>query len=161
MTATTEVWNAEVERIFLQFWRLHKMDLLRVCDANRSLIENYLNENGLAPSPETLEEAYTALFGAFARNPEPMQVAKLEPPAQAEPIEEDEQKRLKGLSKEELRQIVRGQRKYQTPDGAPITDKLPANYDATTIRALPAKELSKLIKRYGGNVITARLQGRS
>jgi hypothetical protein len=154
------VKEAQEEKLFYDFWRLHKMDLLSVCDANRSLIENYLNENGLAPSPRTLEEAYSALSRSLARNAEPMPVPKPESPVEAEPPEEvDEQKRLRAMTKEQLREVVRGQRKYQTPDGAPVLAPLPARYDALAIRALPAKELSKLIQRYGGSVVTARLQG--
>jgi len=158
----TEVWNAFVENCFYFLYRNHRSDGLRVCDANRALLEAFLNEHVLECNTENLEAAYNALSEQLARETNPKPVAKpVAPEPESPPAEIDEQKRLKSLSKEELRQIVRSQRRYQTPGGAAILDPLPTKYDAATIRALSAKELSKLIQRFGGSVVTARLQGRS
>jgi hypothetical protein len=162
MTASTELYNAHIEQSFYLMYRTHRIDGLKVCDANRAMLESYLNEHILDCTPANLEIAYKAIKKQLVHEKNPAPVAKPIAPVEVNPPEQiDEQQRLRAMTTEQLREVVRGQRKYQTRDGAAILDPLPANYDASTIRQLPAKELSKLIHRYGGSVVTARLQGRS
>jgi len=161
MSVIPEVWTATVEQLFYQFYKANRR--IRPCQANRHLIEQYLDENLLQLNSENLQRAMSALEAQLAPNPdfvEPVLPVAPEPAPAEEPREEspaERNSRLRSLSVEELRQIVR----EENPIKYPVKEKtLPASLTREVLLEMPRAKQIEVIKKYSSTAFDRRIQGR-
>ena len=143
------------ERYFLNFFRVH--DEWRM-QANRSLIELWLDQNVLAITPENLEIAALALGDKLAvREKEPLPP----PPVVLPPPEVSLQKR----SKAEVKAFLRENRPKPVASRAELQAQrtIPAEFTRERIasREFSRDEMQRLIEKYGRKNVIDRLEGRS
>jgi hypothetical protein len=129
--------------------------------ANRSILQDYLNKNMLSvasePGFEALELAFAACRPSLAENPEPP--IEVTPPPTAVEIPKDEKPSF-DWSKDQLRAYLK---KENVQKAAPNFGPLPADITRERIIKMSYRELQQLISntRGGRATIVARLDGKS
>jgi hypothetical protein len=166
MNESNEVFAAKVELAFYNFFRAHWREGLSSCQANRAILEDYMDENLLdASKAESFEIAYLACGNQLARKAKP---AAPTPPAPVviEPAALTEDERLREILREHkgdpkaASNAARAILKTKDAQNKAQQTTLPADITGELLRKMPADRMRKLQTRYGATALTARLQGK-